>query len=469
MGFVRKASGVLVTLLTLVGGMTLVASARPIIHPLQGSTVRGKVQIEVSRKVLGENGYAVIKLNDTFCVATAGSNPSKNLIYIWDSKTPLPGESDSDLPPADGPYRIAVEAHNSAGRIVATDQVRVFLANKVHPKGSGRVNLSYAYSQNGEPKYHEHTVARVTDLGYFASQYHSGEVRITEGDAFYRILVDDLRPDGSAFVRFRISPDVTLSDATGMLVFPKSDDTVYGSITKKGSFARSNRSRGKNETYTNCIPVAFPNRAVGVGDSWSSHFVNPAFVDKSDVDTIDEMAPIAHHTLIGFEWENGHPCAKIRTTYTRKGKDPQGLNYIMKVTQISYFAYNMGKMLRTTCNTEITLTGDQTLVGNILSSFAAASSQPSGTSAGTTGIGMAGAMPGMVGGGVGMAGMPGGMASPGMMPGMPGGAIGGMPGMPGVSTRSTRTSSTLTTGTEVPSVTRVKLVIDTESSLIRKF
>ncbi|GAB4283081.1 MAG: hypothetical protein Kow0029_28990 [Candidatus Rifleibacteriota bacterium] len=87
----------------------------------------------------------------------------------------------------------------------------------------------------------------------------------------------------------------------------------------------------------NQMQIKFPNKPVGIGDSWTSTIKpNPQLPIPMNV----------KYTLMGFEKVNGMECAKLKSEVTSSQGAAGSINLDVKANGIIWFAYEKGIMVQ---------------------------------------------------------------------------------------------------------------------------
>lgn len=407
------------------------ASAVTISSPTEGQIVRDKVRIVVPRSSLSPDvatsmGFVAIKVDGRFISAVGvdmATTKSKTgepvIVYTWDTKAPITG---TNMPEdqryyRDGEHEIIVEGHGPGpkGDTIALEKiaVKVVLKNKIpQPNPAPPMKLRYTYHFGQQTKYKVNLSGEVLSIA--GVSLSGGQAPILAQYAITQ-AVEDVQRDGSAMLRYKVNKDEGFTQLFGNVVLLAQTGqpfkSVYKVIDKTGRTLEENVLSTKSEApVTDCL-VWLPSRAVQVGESWPTS-TKLKIEGVTDIFTLSGMS-----TFDSLEWENGHKCAKIVSRLTGQpnfGFLP-GISGPVDVIGVSYFAYDLGKVIVSTYSMELNTTLDDATISSLQQKVDAPNQDMSGSPSGSS------SRPPR---------MPGG---PGMMPGMSPGSFAGRPSGPGSS------------------------------------
>lgn len=333
------------------------ASALTIESPTEGRNVRDQVKIVVPRSSLpsdvARSGFLAIKIDGRFTAAVSTSDPnndSDKIVYMWDSKAQI---DDPKLPAdqrsyRDGRHAILVEAHAMRGKskdtIAASATVNVVLQNQVaRPNPAPNLKLVYRYHLGQQSIYKISVRGEILDAnGYSLS---GGQPPIL-GEFYQMQSVEDVKPDGSALLRYKVQKDgytqvfgqATLLDASG-----QSFKSLYKIIDAFGRTIEDNVLSTKSEIEVTDILVRLPGRPVQIGETWDSTF-------RLRLEGLSDTANLMGQSkLDGLEWERGFKCAKIVSKLNgllSLNFLAQGVGLPANATSTAYFAYGAGKLIK---------------------------------------------------------------------------------------------------------------------------
>ncbi|MGO8671982.1 MAG: hypothetical protein ACLQVD_11525 [Capsulimonadaceae bacterium] len=199
-----------------------------------------------------------------------------------------------------------------------------------------------------------------------APVYNSGGDQILQSaDVSYDRTVND-DTSGVYLIRDQVRNDGYVCGSDGTPHTVQSVFNIkgkYRTVFASGEVISTMPPLGPGDHFAFPIPE-LPGRRVNVGDSWRV----PMRVSL-DWASSDPMIVSGEARLEDFEWQNGYPTAKIRETYSGPARFPNssGAKFAgapvdnVTVTQILYFAYNSGRLVRSEQNADMTveLTGPQ--------------------------------------------------------------------------------------------------------------
>jgi hypothetical protein len=389
-------------------------------RPPDGATVREKVNVEIPRASIGPGGFVAIYVDDKFTVAVPPDEKGmrRPFEFTWDTKS----ENISD-----GPHTIRFVLYEPAGGGAGTavaeksaTSVRLNVANIIH-NGPSTLHLRYKLPEGQNLEYSRVSTAKITNSGI--SIGNTNDTLLAQTDS--KLLLDIVNPTPLALVRNKLtSLSILQSGQETTLDKDQLSASMYQEMDPLGEVHYETGSGvGIDEFMAQGLPVnntlelpLLPNSPVAIGTSWSTPRQR---LDIPGVPPALQPRVTLTNKLVDLEWEDGYPTAKIHQTYDGSNL-PSEIQFgpipvtspQVKFERDIYFAYNAGRLIRTTRT--ITITGRTTVQTD--------TAQP-GPGAGYNGA------PGMMGGGAGMAGMMGGGKAGMMGPGMMSGGGSGMGGM----------------------------------------
>lgn len=337
--------------------MTAVALAQApftIVRPAEGARVREVIKIQIPKNSVPPGGYISVAVNGQFIEATLPEVKGEMYEYPLDTKKRRL---------ADGPLAIEVTLYGpSSGRnaaIIDRSKVNVTLENKAPVKEKNGVLLRYRYRRGAEWIYHNQSL--VSLLSISSEEEKRGAIpaeQIVVDETFdSRFTIDNVYPSGNALMR--IEP---LPDSYGNLVFTEPDGSyrvfqteelgaLYSEVMTDGrsvfysippSFgANSDTARQKVAILLNWSPL--PLERQKVGDKWATTISMPGdFADSSGYKSITTLKLEKHPVtgqLVGFEWEQGHPCVHIRYEFKVGKSGSDTIKYSGSVVNNAQYAY----------------------------------------------------------------------------------------------------------------------------------
>lgn len=357
-----------------------------IARPLDGATVREKVRIIVPGRCVPQGGFVAYFIDGRFRAAV--SNPDENggsYVYVWDTKAEEtdPSLTPEQRKPREGKHTIKVQALDAGGKKTGkSKEITVYVKNKAElPPGGIRLRyklrqgmvVDYKYSITASLK----SIQGTTELANTVGQAFEGSELVV------RRSVEDARPDGTFLIRQK--PIGTIKLVQGGRSVPAPSLNIRAAydiedLSGRVSYIMGSSSPGLLITVD--LPN-FPSNKLVVGDSWTSR-------DKviRDVLTGESLVLNTHSTLEGAEWHNGYPCAKIVTTFEGIGRSPfptalKG-NSQIKGETITYFAYQIGKLISSVTTATITAETDSASVSALAQQITSGSSYASSVLSGAS-------------------------------------------------------------------------------------
>ncbi|MCL6519965.1 MAG: hypothetical protein K6T99_09035 [Armatimonadetes bacterium] len=357
-----------------------------IARPLDGATVREKVRIIVPGRCVPQGGFVAYFIDGRFRAAV--SNPDENggsYVYVWDTKAEEtdPSLTPEQRKPREGKHTIKVQALDAGGKKTGkSKEITVYVKNKAElPPGGIRLQyklrqgmvVDYKYSITASLK----SIQGATELANTVGQAFEGSELIV------RRSVEDARPDGTFLIRQK--PIGTIKLVQGGRSVPAPNLNIRAAYDIEDLSGRVSYIMGSNSPgllITVDLPN-FPSSRLVVGDTWTSR-------DKviRDVLTGESLVLNTHSTLEGAEWHNGYPCAKIVTTFEGIGRSPfptvlKG-NSQIKGETITYFAYQVGKLISSMTTATITAETDSASVSALAQQITSGSSYASSVLSGAS-------------------------------------------------------------------------------------
>ncbi len=329
--------------------MTLVMMALPalgawtqapftIVRPTEGAKVREVVEILLPKGSIPRGGFIGVSVDGKFLEARVPTFDEKRGFYVYQLDTKARGIQD-------GERTIAVNLYaNVQGKPVIADrsEVRVRVANHEGiPVPKEGLLLRYKFQPGRELFYQ-------MEQGLFLSTWtqsrsrmggRATEIPIATGQ--YRVLhaVDNVKPDGTAVVRYQLVPQPGKDYVVARLRGQTQPEKVP--VDELAPFYRVMNPLGK-EIYADVpywigrreqsgsgmyrgvyylLPTPeLPEDRVRVGDVWQGALLFPIEPEDQNLDALDYIKEMgksvdrvqARGTLVSVEWEQGKPCAKLR-------------------------------------------------------------------------------------------------------------------------------------------------------------
>ncbi len=340
-------------------GSLYAQSGIQIARPLDGATVRETVRVIVPASSVPSGGYVTIMIDGKRRGALAKDVEAEAFVYEWDTKGLDP---DTKLPlpqrqPREGAHTIGAQAYDASGKVFgALKQIDVTVRNKASElmPASGLL-LRYERKIGKQSKYRFTHITNIKDIA------GARELADTIGQAieFIELTIaqstEDVRPDGTALIRQKATGSARFGSGTQLTVGAISSTDVKAAYRIEdvcGRTVGAIESMAKGDKVVVELPN-MPVQRVRIGDSWTE--VDNVFQDWSSG---SNMAMSCTSTLEGMEWEGGYPCAKIKTTFNGTKKLPNSTiikdAVPIKGERITYFAFQLGKVISVETNVSIT-------------------------------------------------------------------------------------------------------------------
>lgn len=456
----------LATLIGLAATAVLWAQAPfTIVRPADGSKVREKVRVQIPKGSIPEGSYVGIFVGGKFVEATILDLNGSYYEYVLDTKG-------RNIP--DGKLKLEVVLYAEGGdrpRIVDRSSVDLDVQNVASiPVPEDGFLLRYRFVPNTELTYgiEERTSISTISENQARAGGRAALLPIDSEKFRYLYAIDNRYPDGDGLVRLQPLPAKgkdyailrTIEATEGKRYYDFEMHPLYMRVTNTGReefgsipmYVPLEGTAGE-QIRTDLFAVlplpSLPEKRVKPGDSWQSG-IQVGKLDlqnREDVDSVTSKQ-IARGTLLGVEWEMGHPCAKIKYSIAaglggrptpnaagaQGGRDQIGDDRV-QLEQTFWFAIDKGMVVKSV----IDITRDVKIEGAAAGGMAgggapigAGGGGPAAPSGAMGGGGKAGAQ-GIGfqrrGGGPQRGGGPGGAGVPGPPPGViPGGGRFGAPG-----------------------------------------
>jgi hypothetical protein len=289
-------------------------------------------------------------------------------VYEWDTKGLDP---DANLPlverqPEEGPHKITVQAYDAAGKKFGkVAEVSVTVKNRASElMPAAGLLLRYSRKIGASSRIRFYTVTNLNDIS------GARELAATIGQAIEAIdftivqSTEDLRPDGTALVRQKLDSAIKIGGGGRMV--PITNAKIKAAYRIEDGCGRTQgfiESRAPGDKVVVELPN-LPIQRVRIGDSWAD--VDNVFQEWSSGSNLPMNCT---STLQGLEWEGGYPCAKIRTVFSGTKKLPNSPILTeavpVKGERITYFAFQVGKVISSETTVMITADIDRSTIGTL--------------------------------------------------------------------------------------------------------
>lgn len=400
--------------------------------PLDGSSVREKVRIEIPRASIGNGGFVALYVDGKFALALApqDSEDGKPFTYVWDTKADKI---------SDGEHTIRAVLFEPSGGTGATQkgssEVKVNVANIIHD-GPTSLLLRYKYVEGVNRDYSRagksFIVGGVSETGTTTSNQNLADVRSKIHYDIQDVRYDSDKGMDVALVRNKLTQLSILQNGAETTLDPgQLSNSVYQELASTGkAFFEIGTASGLAEFMSLGLPVnntlelpELPTARVQIGDTWATEKQR---LDIPGMPQALQPKVKIDNKLVDLEWQDGYPTARIHQSYKAT---PPGVktvlfgpvevtNPVISFDRDIYVAYRSGVLVKTVRS--LTVSGRTTY----------STSGPSAFRGGAGGYpGAGGGFPGSGGGGKG-----GGFPNTGGAAGYPGMEEGGKMagGYPGV-------------------------------------
>lgn len=447
-----------------------------IVRPADGSKVREKVRILIPKNSLPPGGYVGVFLDNKLVEATVPPVEGNYRVYTLDTK----GRGIADT--TGTPLKLELVLYtdyNDQARIVDRSSIDIHIGNKANIAipNSG-LNLRYRFSPGTQFVYNLHQYVQVATISEQQQRNGGRAAQVDTESEKIRLLyaVDNAYGDGSGLLRMQALPQkgkdyamlTTSADLVQKRYYADQMAPIYMKITNTGRevysalppsvplFGTNAGALDATHLYAPYPLPMLPSKAVRPGDAWAASFQMGAvnLDEYPNIDTITAKLP-ARGEFLGVEWEQGHPCAKLKNSIEAAGLTAADKDRIGKaaggqsieddkfsISETIWFALDSRKVLKAVRD----ITVDRKTAGAAGGMGGAGAPGGMGGSMGSPGMFKGGAMGGGAvgagqrggGGDEGLAGPQGGGAqlggrAPGAGPapgGSRGGQMGGMGGAP---------------------------------------
>lgn len=351
--------------------------------PTDGSTVREVVNVLIPKNSIPASGYVGFWVNGKFLEAAVPDVVGNDYVYKLDTKG-------RQIP--DG--KLTIEAvlyvdFNDAPKVMNRSSVEVNLDNaksiKVPPGG---FKLRYKFPVGQQLRYGVEVRTSQAVLSQAQNQLGGRAAQLPlDNESFDYVVAFEganKSSDGmQGLLRLQPMPDQGKDHAWLTIrgenerrkymrnemapVYMKVSDTgreLFGSIPFYLPMLGSSSVEQNLDLYAILPLPVLPSKAVKPGEAWQGSFQHGVFDDKGEwhqQSTVSARYP-ARGVLEGVEWENGIPCAKIRTTIEAGTASIDGKRLAqegkafaddkVKLDQVFWFALNRGYIIRS----EMTIT-----------------------------------------------------------------------------------------------------------------
>lgn len=413
-----------VALASLMVGCAFAQGTFTIRRPADGSKVREVVKVRIPKNSIQEGEYIGILVNGKFLEAVVPDLEGNDYVYNLDTKA-------RKLP--DGKLTIEAVLYfyaQGAPQVRNRSSVSVVLDNSAGIQGQNPEGflMRYKFYPGKEYSYRRTDESTVSIVSQAQAQLGSRAAEIVLGQRTVRYLIAHQNNYGNeGLIRLQALPEkgkdhaylVTVGNPTPTKFMDFEMHPIFMRITNTGREVftslpiyfpwEGDSTDARTDLFALFPPPVLPATRKDVGDSWEAAipFGN---IDLENRQTTEHMVEnlSGRATLESVEWEQGFPCAKIRSELSLGANDLKNIKNIegvqgdaqsLKIESIQWFALDRGIMIR-----EETRFTSEVLV-EIGAGGAGGAAAPGGTGGGRRGpVGT---------GGAGGSGNPGGITPPG--------------------------------------------------------
>lgn len=344
-------------------------------RPVEGSTVREIVTVRIPKNSIPEGGYLGILVNGKFLEAVMPEVEGNDYIYRLNTKK---------RGVADGPMTLEAVLYVDLGnkpQIINRSSVNLKVDNYTSIKvPANGLSLRYRFNPGAEHIYLLSQQVNVSQISQAAAQLGSRAAEIPVDAERYRLLyaVDNAYKTANGregLIRIQVLPDkgkdYAMVTVTGETEPKKYYDyemhPVYMRVTDTGrevfgAFPRYFVPEGttgesfRTDLFTIRPLYVLPTKAVKPGDIWQAS-VQQGVVDLEKRDETEKyVVPLPGRGVFeGVEWQNGIPCARLKTTVAVGQKELKNLENVnqqpgeavkIQLEETLWFALDRGIVIR---------------------------------------------------------------------------------------------------------------------------
>lgn len=361
----KRGFGILLTMAIPVAAMA--QAPFTIVRPLEGAKVRETVKVWMPKNGIPENGYVGVFINGKFVEAVVPRQGQVNAEYLLDTKA-------RNI--VDGPVKLELVLYQDLGgntRVLDRSSVNMTVSNRssIEVPADG-LKLRYKFVPGREYTYscERRTAANIISEAQAKLGGRAAELPIDSEKFRMLYAIDNAYSNGDGLVRMQALPDkgkdytfLTIAgenEAKKWLAYQmhplymrlnSTGFQVFGAAPVYVPLEGTSGETYRYDLYANFPLPSLPVKPVKLGSFWQARFQLPAL----DMDKLREanslvQNQIARGDLVSFEWEMGHPCAKIRHSIAvgqgqSIGKDSLGRT-AQKMDEVMYFALDIGMPIK---------------------------------------------------------------------------------------------------------------------------
>ena len=340
-------------------------------RPVDGSKVREVVKVRIPKNSIPEGGYIGVLVNGKFLEAVVPDVEGDDYVYSLDTKA---------RKLADGPLSIETVLYfysQGAPMVLNRSSVNVVLDNSssIQQSNPDGFLLRYKFVPGREYTYNRTDSTVVSFVTQAQAQLGSRAAEIVLGQRDIRYVIAHHNNYGSeGLLRFQALPEKG-KDYAYIITSGSDQPTKFMADEMAPIFMRvTNTGREVFSSWPQYFPLEgtapvsrtdllalfplgiLPSRRVEVGDTWEAAIPLTNFdLEKAEVteDFVENVTGRA--TLEAVEWEQGFPCAKIRSELSLGAENlknikaldgVQGNAQSLKIETVQWFAMDRGVMIR---------------------------------------------------------------------------------------------------------------------------
>lgn len=360
-----------VALATLAVGSAFAQGTFTIRRPADGSKVREVVKVRIPKNSIQEGEYIGILVNGKFLEAVVPDLEGNDYVYSLDTKA-------HKLP--DGKLTIEAVLYfytQGAPQVRNRSSVTVVLDNSAGIQGQNPNGflMRYKFYPGKEYSYRRTDESSVSVVSQAQAQLGSRAAEIVLGQRSVRYLVAHQNNYGNeGLIRLQALPEkgkdyaylVTVGNPTPTKFMDYEMHPIFMRITNTGREVftslpiyfpwEGDSTDARTDLFALFPPPVLPAGRKEVGDSWEAAipFGN---IDLENRDKVEHMVEnlTGRATLEAVEWEQGYPCAKIRSELSLGANDLKNIKNIegvqgsaqsLKIESVQWFALDRGIMIR---------------------------------------------------------------------------------------------------------------------------
>ncbi len=343
-------------------------------RPADGSRVRETVLVRIPKNSIPQGGYLGILVNGKFLEAVVPDVSGDDYIYRLDTKA-------RGIPDGEATIEAVLYIYREGGPMVLNrSSVKVIVDNSASLRQQGSFNLHYKFFPGREFVYNMRVSSSVALISQAQAQLGSraAEIVLEEESIRYLLAHENTyrTPNGTdGLIRIQPLPDkgkdYAILTAAGDTQPKKYMDyemaPMFMRVTNRGREVFTSKPtyfpmEGTTGDYARFDlfglfpPPVLPSRAVEVGQTWQAAIPMP----ELDLDKIYETDDFVQNlpgraTFESVEWEQGIPCAKIRSELSLGARDLVGMNAMqgvqgeaqnVRLELVQWFALDRGILIR---------------------------------------------------------------------------------------------------------------------------